>query len=630
MLTIDGLESIKHELKTRFIIRQEELERGTYRFFYDLNNEWLVTHGIPSRRLRELHLRAADLFEGSVNGLRLPEYQAWHLMQAGQPEVAFDVLMRNSASLNAQYKRGHLFHLHQKLRVHLWNQMRNDWNFNVDCQEPRWYINQGKLAEILYYGFSLSNKAFAHKDDEKNVRAQTQWEMVNNVLDRLEKYVKGARIQGVEPELLQWITDTYTRSTLLRAVLLFEKQVPRGHKLYKQSVTRDNEWLAGEAEQVLELMNVSLANARPSDPPFAAMAANFWGCFLNGWDHLSEAISAYRLSATMLEEYASDIKSKSKQLPPDFEVGLLRDRLDIANNWSRSRFLLSGPESALDGGNSESVGSTLAQYTQFKVLLDTTRAQTDSYVEYTYALIDAAYYYLAQGKLEQMTDVLDRAYRWQDKGVDALLFQGRTTRGLVRMVDPDVSAEDRPTKCAYDDWIEGYIDALEVARFFYCNVQSGNVQAHARACSASFRKCEIAFDKKHFHYPRDRYFMYANAALVNIWAEPSLDKKREKLVALIEKLQKEDVYNEPICRDVMLYLSVIMGLASQDTDAAAKAGYDKTVMRFPGLDHNANISEHSWRPPIILRGALQMVPVVRTPQPAELGFTTWPPVQENQ
>ncbi len=624
-LNEQDLRAIKNELKTRHILRADDLDRGIYRFYYDANNEWLVTKGMPAERLVELHLRATNLFESNADSLHLPEYQAWHLMEAGQPEAAFDLLMRHSATLNAQYKRGHLLRLHQFLRIRLWKQVGSEWKYNLIRQEPRWYINQGKLAEILYYGFSLSNKAIEFDADNKKLQVQTQWEMVNNVLDHLGRFVNDPHLLRNNREMQGWIADTYSRSTLQRAVLVFEKEVPEEDPLYIRSATRDNEWLAGEAEQVLTLMNVSTANPKPIDPPFAAMAANFWGCFLNGWDHLPEAISAYRLSATMLEEYANDIASHNRQLPPDFEVGLMRDRLDIANNWSRSRFLSSGPTFALDGCGTGQANGMLTKYERFAELLDTTRDLTDSYVEYTYALIDAAYYYLALGQLAQMSAILDRAYRLEDDGIHILLSEGRTKNGLEGMVNPTVRAQDKPTKRAYDDWIEGYIDALEVALFFYRDVPAADVQVHAEVCSAAFRNCEIAFDGDHFGYKRDRYFMYANAALVEIWAEPSVDVKREKLVALIEKLQKEDVYNEPVCRDVMLYLSVITGLASKDTDSSAKAGYEKTVMRFPGLDHNPNLAEHSWRPPIILRGALQMVPVVRTPQPQELGFKAWPP-----
>ena len=200
---------------------------------------------------------------------------------------------------------------------------------------------------------------------------------------------------------------------------------------------------------------------------------------------------------------------------------------------------------------------------------------------------------------------------------------------LVKMVDPDLPANklpfEKPVKRSEDSWVEGFADGLEAALYFYSHSMAD--PRHARNARMAFEMCAKSFDDKHFGYSRDRCFMRVNGLLVDLCTATDLAGRQNILIEIENTLISEKADDEPIAKDTLAYLKVCFGLQASGSPAEVEQAVQETILRFPGLlgagapgpDH------HDWRPPILMRGALMMVPTPRAPLPIELGIETWTP-----
>lgn len=499
------------------------------------------------------------------------------------------------------------------------------WNPQADAatgQPFRWYLNQGKLAEILYFGFSLSSTVKA--PEELGIPEQDLWELFSSALTYLECYESEDYLEEENRSLYPCVVDTMAQCQLLRSIFIFEGEAPDDHGIMDAGrpllmSPRPNLWLAQQTGEIVARFAQVHGNTDGDNPPLTAMTRYFQGCYYNGGKLLVEAIQAFHESAGVFERYKARLYStpqylsKSEQAQRDIALRFNLDYLDLANSWSRSRFLLRGPDSGLGLTESET-----APLERFKDLVDASEKDCGRSIEFMYCLVDLCYYYLAKNDLAAMTRYLNKAYTLSDATLNLPTFMKLRKDNLVELVKKDM-VENYSLKRAVDSWAEGYIDALETSCYFY---RTPITETTIGTAKEAFLCCAMTFDDAHFGYIRDESFLRANSVLVELCATKDMAARQEILERVEAVLTEYKAIDEPIATDTLRYLKVLFGVYAETESDEIAQSVAETRLRFPG-HADIPITDDAWRPPILLRGALMMVPEHRSPAPVELGITEW-------
>ncbi|MGC4043726.1 MAG: hypothetical protein QM758_07960 [Armatimonas sp.] len=545
----------------------------------------------------------------------------WHRFHAADKDSlspVFDDLLQHWDLFLSKNRLAALKTLTTYFRIRLWNPQADA----ATGQPFRWYLNQGKMAEILYFGFSLSSTVSAPA--ELGIPEQDLWELFSSALTYLECYESEDYLEEENRSLYPYVVDTMAQCQLLRSIFIFEGEAPEEHGITDAGrplamSPRPNLWLARQTGEIVARFAQVHGNADGDNPPLTAITRYFQGCYYNGGKLLTEAIQAFHESAGIFERYKTRLystpqyHSKTEQAQREITLRFNLDYLDLANSWSRSRFLLSGPDSGLGLTEAETI-----PLERFKELVDASEKDCGRSIEFMYCLVDLCYYYLAKNDLAAMTRYLNKAYTLSDATLNLPTLMRLRKDNLVELVKRDM-VENYSLKRAVDSWAEGYIDALETACYFY---RTPMTEATVAVAKEAFLCCAMTFDDEHFGYTRDEGFMRANSVLVELCANKDIAARREVLGRVEAVLTEHKAIDEPIATDTLRYLKVLFGVYSEDESEEIVQSVAETRVRFPG--HAAiPITDDAWRPPILLRGALMMVPEHRSPAPVELGITEW-------
>jgi hypothetical protein len=604
---VDGLEDpqiSKHiqELQDRGI-----LKTNSYQFIIDSAQEFIYySHHLSRDERALLHRKAKEAF--------FPEYPGfaiWHWMASGAKEdveLAFDELCRQTYILEAEFRFDQLIRLRKRFRLLLWNE---------DKPTGRWSINQGKLGETLYQGFDLTDTVGETRFNGHNIPEQNEWQLISDAIGRYQSPAAYELLQPKDRGGWHCDLDTYVRCVMLRAIFVFEKNVPEEDEWEQRANPRDWNWLASQASEALSLLKDSNKTSGYRFPPLAANASCLQGCFYNGGGQLSEAIDSFKVAEQILKDYEEIVINQGSASLEAHQARLEQDRLDIANDWSRSRFLLHGPDAALNGST-----DTDSALDKFKGYLDDSRRSLGDTQEYSYSLIDIGYYYVAMNEMNLLRSYLDQAYVGSVNNLDKPLYVNNLDNSISELTQNPVDhmAKLRRKK-VYDSWSEGGIDWLEAAYLFY-TAELNDVEKFAKAIKA-FEYCAVEFSADHFGYSRDEAFMRANAFLVKMSTRPDITSKRSVFQEFDQILLTFKVMDEPIAHDLHGYLRACLETENGIPISDPNGTVSRTKMRFPGLlgEGCPTMNEPYWKSPILARGALLMRPNPCCPMPSELTLT---------
>ena len=576
------------------------LRPGTMRFKYDpLHKHLMEKHQTPDVRA-DLHTQISKLFAEN----HLSAFDVWHQLRAAMGSdgktdtkklnIAFRALYIDTLALEAEERNLELLQLYQEFRKRLWKQQ--DW---------QWAFVQIKLAGILYTGFDLTDSTDIAEFEGKDIPIQNEGELNRSGLEFFKNNPNLLKAPDSDAKFCSILHNTYAQGRLLPPIHAFENS---------ESMIFDKELRPtdkGERQNVA--LAKSIRKARKDfkkfeilpSKPLLAHFYNFQGCFFNGGGKFAAAVSAYKCADAVLRAYQEEIALQGIELKTHQEMQFREDYLDIANNWSRTRFLQYGPQAALDGSAFSS--SPLAR---FEEMVKKETKINDKY-SYAYSLIDLCYYYMALNgdALREMRSCLNSAYK------------SSTCPASLPAKDSDRRVNDH--------WTEAYFDALEAAYKFYREDGQDSGKIHATIDLLTQSGDRFAWDN--FGYARDYLMIHCNIPLLKMAATTDVGVRRalvpEFKAALEREIEtKKNVYktrtilDEPIVKDFLLYLEACAaapnGVPADDGSGAIAA----TKRRFPGLlgDKCPTFLDAAWKPPILLRGALQMVTVTHTPQPWEL------------
>jgi len=649
-------ERVSNALKE--LVERRILHSNTYRFFYDTGLEFALKKFSNDRDAGLIRERTAKAMEDRNR----QDLATWHRLQIpGLSNTAlieaFHFYMNHFSSLMIRDLRPMMRRLCSEFRVRLWKEGSGDWEDDSLMQSVDWYVNLSRYAEVIYYGYNISDLAAESLESSVPIPEQSLWKLVKLSLAGLEE--KNS-FHDPRDRIFVLVQDAYVRCLLLRAVLVFEQEVPDEDEYAKYQKPRDNRWLAEQMETIIGLMAGEGSELRGYNPPFIAMVQNFRGCYYNGGGRkavrdnetetfLDKAIIAFAESAKELDDYEQCLPAQVDALTEMHRRGFVRDRLDIANNWSRSRFLLYGPAAAIDAGEDK------PDVQRFRKLVDEKQGTHGDALEYSYCLVDLCFYLFAMQDLKAMEAYLNRAYLHK-----SVVKEKRKNGIAFLLVLPDATSAP-PAKRQYDKWVEAGIDVLEVMH--YASTHSMQSDNHASDVKGAFLFCRDQF--RGFGYSRDACMAEVDSVLVDIWATKDRTIWKKKVVEVVTTLVARGANDEPIAVGLVNYLKArISGVPSgrmndrdedeligmialivrecfAEKDAVQlasdvrdvllmpidEAEVAATVRRFPNLiGSESHTDEHSyWRPPFIMRGALFMVPVVRAPQPIEFPELNYSP-----
>ena len=355
-------------------VKERRSRRRSFTFFDDRLRDYVYARWLPSETRKELHSHASAVLHAQDS----PAYAIWHALRAaeipsdplsGSPSVrdsqileAFGSLMHHAPLLSAGYKRSQLLKTaHPVFEARCGNKQAKSWDQSVRSQNRTWYINQGKLAEILYYGFSLVSVVPRVQNGPVDIRKQDEWELIQDALANLRDEALSYAPNSENPKIQEWIVDTYARCLMLQAIFVFEKNAPENHGLPISLSPRPNEWLAEQAGEVLTLFTRLNGSEGGNTPPLASVTACLQACYYNGGKLLPQAIDSFRKAARILDAYERCLTSCTGQSALGSE------------EFARAGFRTPGRASSVIASILRTVGPVRAFFSKGRILLWTPR-----------------------------------------------------------------------------------------------------------------------------------------------------------------------------------------------------------------------------------------------------------------
>ena len=548
------------------------------RIDFDAFREYLVETHRDSHGNAEWHKAAAAVFKTAAqrdtNEDYLP-FETWHLAHTdedGQAK-AFAILILSTLRWESSARWLEL------LRLYLWFRQL----YWTDKSWRRAFV-QVKTADILYTAFDNAERIDELVKGVEESQKQDEWDLNTDGLATLQRAVASfkrsaasfAQTVGADADLIcRVLEDAYLRAVLLKTVHAFESN-PRVEGVLKPSDKgeRRNEEIVKEVNKAIQAIEDYRFDVYPTRK---AILYNFRGCFYNGYGQFDNAVRDFSTAEQTLSDYEKWFRSAQSSAEPvgGNKVsldGFRDDRLDIANNWSRTRFLQAGPYAAINGVSllPASAEPSLKEIVSFETLMNQLKESVRSHHTFAYSLIDLVYYFLAAGEPQKAREWLNESYN--------------------DLMEPEYLPAEDSARCVRDKWTEAYFDALEAAYSLY-RLGSPEQADYARAMEL-MQDASNRFSCHHFDFIRDQMIIACNAPLIQIAATVDIQERKAYVDAFEAMLERKmevapgvyktrTIKDEPLVKDTLIYLRACARSATGIPEPDAEGAVERTQTRFP-------------------------------------------------